>query len=497
MTIHQKKHAMRIVTILFFIAMTGCSRSTQSVPFEVQASSTPMNSPIPLASATQNISTQTNTPEPTPTAEPANALNNYSFVALLDYNNHTMDVQESITYFNRTGQVLNEIQLAVPPNAKEGVFSLEEVSMNEELPTSDFLLDGVTLTIPLPTPLENDESGTISLHYRLTLKINGGILGYTSMQTNLSDWYPFVPPYDTEAGWMIHQPPEVGEYLAYDSANFDMTLALSNGDGLVVAGSTLVMPVDINIYKMVEENSRGITFSVSDQYQVLTKQFGDFTVNAYVFPGDEAAGWATVENTGKALLLFSTLFGQSYPHETMTVVESDFPDGMEYDGLYYLSDFYYKNYDGSNENYLSLLSVHETAHQWWFGLVGNDQANEPWLDESLATYSEYLFYEQYLPGLTDWWWQYRIETYNPSGRADLTVYDQSDLRAYINSAYLQGARFLHELRQSLGDEAFFANLQNYLSTYQYQNATGEDFLGTMIPTPADDTNQILEKYFKE
>ena len=35
--------------------------------------------------------------------------------------------------------------------------------------------------------------------------------------------------------------------------------------------------------------------------------------------------------------------------------------------------------------------VHETAHQWWYGLVGNDQIDEAWLDESLATYSEVIY----------------------------------------------------------------------------------------------------------
>jgi len=46
------------------------------------------------------------------------------------------------------------------------------------------------------------------------------------------------------------------------------------------------------------------------------------------------------------------------------------------------------------KNYLTTLSVHETAHQWWDGLVGTDQALEPWLDEALATYAERIFYQK-------------------------------------------------------------------------------------------------------
>ena len=33
---------------------------------------------------------------------------------------------------------------------------------------------------------------------------------------------------------------------------------------------------------------------------------------------------------------------------------------------------------------------HEVAHEWFYGLVGNDQGRDPWLDEAFATYAEAL-----------------------------------------------------------------------------------------------------------
>jgi aminopeptidase N len=41
-----------------------------------------------------------------------------------------------------------------------------------------------------------------------------------------------------------------------------------------------------------------------------------------------------------------------------------------------------------------VVIVHETAHQWWYSMVGNDQILEPWLDESLADYSEVVYYDE-------------------------------------------------------------------------------------------------------
>jgi len=257
-----------------------------------------------------------------------------------------------------------------------------------------------------------------------------------------------------------------------------------------------VQPLDLDSFRMVQENSRNITFSVSDQYTLLKKVTNGVTVKGYVFEGDEVSGQAAVDYTANAIQLFSELFGVPYPRQTLSVVESDFQDGMEYDGLYYLSDFYFKNYDGTFQNYLALLSVHETSHQWWFGVVGNDQALEPWLDESLATYSEYLYIERYAPELANWWWQYRVAYYKPSGRVNLTIYDQSDVRSYINAVYLQGAIFLDQLRQELGDEAFFTGMQSYANIFNHKIANWEDFIQFLVPAPTEAVNTIIAEYFK-
>ncbi|MDP3721350.1 MAG: M1 family aminopeptidase, partial [Anaerolineaceae bacterium] len=357
----------------------------------------------------------------------------------------------------------------------------------------DYALDGNTLTIRLDQPLSESGSVSIAIVYTLTPRLQGGILGYTARQLNLSDWYPFIPPFDPDSGWIIHQPAEVGEYLVYDSADFDLTLNLVNATGLTVAASAEAAPLDLDSYRIIQNNARGITFSVSDQYTLLTNTTNGITVKGYIFKGDEVAGQAAVDYTANALQLYSELFGLPYPHQTLSVVESDFPDGMEFDGLYYLSDFYFKNYDGTFQNYLALLTVHETSHQWWFGVVGNDQALEPWLDESLATYSEYLYIERYYPELTNWWWDYRVNYYKPAGRVNLTIYDQYDLRVYINAVYLQGAVFLDQLRQDLGDDAFFAGLRTYTNSYSGKLATWNDFVQIMAPTSTD----LIETLFQE
>jgi aminopeptidase N len=193
-----------------------------------------------------------------------------------------------------------------------------------------------------------------------------------------------------------------------------------------------------------------------------------------------------------------------YPHLSLSVVEADFLDGMEYDGLYFLSHGFYDLYDGTPMGYLTFIAAHETAHQWWYGIVGNDQALEPWLDEAMCTYMEHVFYEnvyaEYLTdsyqSLVDWWWYYRVNFYEPTGPVDATIYDFNTFYSYRNSVYLNGAKFINDLRSLMGDQAFFAFLRDYARQYQYKLATSEDLFTLLREHTSKDLDGLLAEYFQ-
>jgi aminopeptidase N len=181
-------------------------------------------------------------------------------------------------------------------------------------------------------------------------------------------------------------------------------------------------------------------------------------------------------------------------------VQADFIDGMEYDGLYFISKDFYNWYRGTESELLVAIAAHETCHQWWYGLVGNDPALEPWLDEALCTYCERLYYELVEPGGLDWWRTYRVDYFEPQGKIDLTVYDvqgeAESYRAYRDVVYLNGALFLEELRQLTGEQAFFAFLADYRQRYTYQLASGAGFFETLRQHTPVDLTPLIEKYFR-
>jgi hypothetical protein len=458
-------------------------------------------------------------PGVTPTSppdKPEPPRTQYLLNATLDYDQHQLVVEEKITYTNLTGETLNELVLVVEPNRYTGVFKLNHLHLEGGQSINDVTLDGNELRFPLPQSLGEGKHLVLSLAYKLFLPspvpnpyIRPVPFGYTSRQTNLVDWYPFIPPYVPGQGWLVHKPGYFGEHLVYEMADFQVNIRI-DGKNSVPSDSTPSIPtltiaasatgtVDGDYTRFHLDNARNFVWSASHEYLVKSKTVGDVTIYGYSFPYHESAGDAALDTTVKALELYSKLFAP-YPHSTLSVVEADFLDGMEFDGLYFLSNGFYNLYGGSPGEYLVDIAAHETAHQWWYALVGNDQAQEPWLDEALCTYTERLFYENVYPEALDWWWAYRIKYYQPQGWIDGSIYSYnyaSDAyRAYRDAVYLNGAMFFEALRKAIGDEAFFAFLKDYAQQNAGKIANRQVFFTLLNKHTQVDLTTLINQYFE-
>jgi hypothetical protein len=412
---------------------------------------------------------------------------------MLDYNGHSLTVDESISYQNSTGETLPALVLAAEPNLWSDCFVLGILTVDGQAATG-LKLNGDRLDVPLAAPLVPGGTLNLSLHFGLHLPAADihHLFGYNDRQTNLVDWYPFIVPYS--GGWLLHPPAEVGEHLVYDEANFDVTLALADQALPVTLAASAPAEAAGGSWHYLLQNARMFVFSASTAYQTASTTAGGVTVTSYYFSEEEIPAHVVLDETARALTTFGVLFGP-YPHPGLSIVETPFYDGMEYDGLFFLSRDYYTAYDGTVLNLLIDIAVHETAHQWWFGSVGNDQALEPWLDEALATYSEKLFYEKNYPGVTAWW-AFRVDAYAPAGWVDTDIYQGSDSQSYANEVYLRGAQFLEALRGRIGDVAFFAFLKDYAAQMSGKRATAEDFFRILRCHASADLSDIISLYFQ-
>jgi hypothetical protein len=499
----------RLITLtIFSVLLVACGSSippaaTQNLPTQKFSTDTPSPTETVLQPTifVEPTLTPGSTDTPSPLLAQPTANSHYRIIAELDYGWKIITAQQQVRIFHPSDQPISEIVLVVQPNWYPGTFHLDELAWMDGTPITNYTLDGIRLTIPLPEPWEPGDLKELSIAFTLNLptldrgeEFGPNPFGYTSRQVNLTDWHPFVPPF-VDGEWLVHNPWYYGEHLVYPDADYEVEIQVTNApEGTVIAASALDQG-DGNIHRYKVETARNFIWSVSPEYRVFQQDVDGVTLLGYGFPYDAEIGEAAFETTVESFRLYNQIFGP-YPHESLTMVQADFLHGMEYDGLYFLSKAFYNTYDGTPATYLVTIAAHETAHQWWFGLVGNDQALEPWLDEALCTFTELLFYENLHPEALQWWWDYRVDYYEPQGWIDLNIYDSEGYRPYRDAVYLNGMKFLLELRELVGEDVFAAFLQDYVARSTNQIATADDFFAILGEHTNADWSLLKAKYFR-
>jgi hypothetical protein len=501
---------VRGVALLF---LAGALLACAALPTQTPATAPPPSpSPAPANLATLAPAV----PSPTaaiaatlaPTATPVPAdlpAPLYTISATLDYAAHSLSVIEQIAYTNRTGEPLTSLLLIADMQTFPGALDLQEVKSSAGPGAAQVVSEKTHITLTLDQPLQPGGRIVLDAAFNLRLPQRSAdpamrpmVFGWSEHQTNLVDWYLYIPPYQPGTGWQAHNPGYYGEHQVYEASDFVVNLSVANPPtGLQVAASAEEQ-TDGDWRRYELQQARTFALSLSPNFIVTQLTVGDVTLIGYAFSYHAAAGEAALKTAAQSVELFSRLFG-AYPHRTLAVVEADFLDGMEYDGLFFLSNGFYNLYHGTPGEYLVALSAHETAHQWWFSRVGSDQAVEPWLDEALSTYSERLYYENLAPSALDWWLQVRVLYYKPHGYVDDSIYnphhEAQAYRAYRDAVYLNGALFLQELRQLIGDEAFFAALLDYSTRFDGKLAKGADFFQAVRAHSPSDLGPLTQKYF--
>jgi len=472
---------------IVFSTPTIKTNKTTNTPFQVRTIN-----PTPLSI--------TETPLPEKDLNPPESIR-YTIDLVFDYLNQTANVEQKIRYKNNSQISITELLLSCDTLRTDNVFVLADSKIDGN--PSNVEIGGFWLKYKLSTPLEPGHELEVELNYSLNLpKIpepaddkKPVIFGYTVLQSNFVDWYPMIVPRDDDGNWILHDPWFYGEYLVYPLADFDISLKIQNAPaGYLVAASDTPTSVGNDSHVYLYENARNFVWSISPSFQFSQEKIDGVTVTSYYFPFHQAAGEQVLKEVISAIKLYSDIFGP-YPRSNLSIVEADFLDGMEYDGLFFLSKGFYNLYDGSPKGYLTTIAVHETAHQWWYALIANDQALEPWVDEALCTYSEFLYYESVYAELIEWWWQYRVDFYKPDGKIDLSIYDYHGFLPYRDSTYLRGAKFFHDLRSRMGDEQFFLFLKEYVETNKDKISSGNDIWRSITQNSPNDFNDLKMEYF--
>lgn len=253
------------------------------------------------------------------------------------------------------------------------------------------------------------------------------------------------------------------------------------------------------VYKIEGLLIRDFALVASKEFKVVEEKVDGTNIKLYYLDNKSNMVKNSLKYSKQSLQVFNKLYGK-YPYGAYSVVMTEFPSGMEYPGIVFISEEYFRY---QVVDLLERVIVHETAHQWWYGLVGNDQVDEPWLDEALATFSETIYYKEiYGEKRANEYFDYNIRLGYEYGVKYLlgknVIYQSLDdfygWGDYGVLVYTKGALFINEIKELYGEEILYKILNTYFHHYKFYNARTEDFIDICERITKSDFSELVHKW---
>ena len=389
----------------------------------------------------------------------------------------SLDGQETIHYTNTEEVPLDKIELRLFPNLLGGQMTVSNIRVDDASVSPQFGLNDSLLIVLLNPSLKPGQSVTLSMDFGVTLpstvdQVNYGVLAYAEDVLALAHAYPMVAVYNEE-GWNAEVPPPSGDLTFSDMSFFTVTVRAPKDLVLVAVGREASRQVEGDQQVVTYEAGpvRDFYLAASSAYEVVSRQVGETTVNFYA-PHDLRSGaQAGLDVAVRALEDFSARYAP-YPYTELDLVATPtLALGIEYPGMIAINQRILE----PDHRFLEGTVAHEVGHQWFYNLVGNDQLDHPWLDESLTQFVtlEYFFdeygsqgYQGYRESLTNRWDQINDEAI-PIG---LPVASYSD-QEYSAIVYGRGRLFFEAHKNQMGGEAVDSFLRDYTVSYSWGIAT--------------------------
>lgn len=480
---------------------------------------------------------------------------NYTIDVTLNDKDHALDGFEKIEYINNSPDTLKFIWFHLWPNAYKNdktaytdqalengntkfyfskkedrgyINKLEFKVNNQTASTEDHPQHIDIVKLVLPSPLPPGEKIIITTPFHVKLPYNFSRGGHEGETYQVTQWYPKPAVYDRK-GWHPIPYLDQGEFYS-EFGNFDVRITLpknyvvaATGDlqneeekNWLLARSTFtwqpqkekiktkygqtqtkthLYPAsssELKTLKYTQNNIHDFAWFADKRFIVkhdTCKLASGKIIDAYVFytPSENETWKNSLQIVEEAIRTRSEWVGE-YPYNVVSAVQgpASFGGGMEYPTVTLISP-------QASEQLLDFTIAHEVGHNWFYGILGTNERQHPWMDEGINTFYDNRYSK----------WKYGNEGEIKFGTQSFAIKDAERLvfesKAVvkkdqpINSegdrftnmnydliAYYKTGAWLELLERKLGKETFDKAMQQYYKEWQFKH-----------PYP-DDLKKILE-----
>lgn len=474
---------------------------------------------------------------------------NYIIDVSLDDKQQSLTGFEKIEYTNNSPDTLSFIWFHVWPNAYKNdktAFSdqlLENGNTdfyfsNKEqkgyINRLDFKVDNITtetedhpqyidvIKLKLPAPIAPGQTAIITTPFHVKLPYNFSRGGYSGESFQVTQWYPKPAVYDQQ-GWHPIPYLDQGEFYS-EYGDFDVSITVPSNYAVAATGE--LQNADEKAWLIARKNfnwqparqkvkTKGGAIKVktesyppsSSSIKILRykqSNIHDFAwfadkrfivdhdtcvlpsgktidVFAYYTKQEQALWRNSVVYAKQALRTRSEWIGE-YPYKTLSVVQGpeSFGGGMEYPTITVISPI-------GNSKVLDVTIAHEISHNWFYGILGSNERDHPWMDEGLNTYYDYRYSKlRYNKGeielgkaavRTNELERMLFET-KAARHTDQPIETSSEVFSdhnYALVAYYKTGAWMEYLENRFGREAIDKAMQAYYLQWQFKHPQPRDF----------------------
>ena len=428
--------------------------------------------------------------------------------------NTNIDVNSEILISNQENIALKELYFHLYPNLLGGKMTINSIQIDEKNAEYYYQDLNTVLEVVLKQDLKPAEKILLKINYSLKVPQdfdrNYGLFTYLSDVLSLGHAYPILAVYDND-GWHTEEPPEYGDLVFADSSFFQVRIKAPKNLVIVSSGTKIskVIKGDKQILEIAAGPVRDFFISASNSYEFVKAGYKGTTIKSYFLATGSSAETAKIRQTAKRILDFAVsglrIFEDKigpYPYTKLDYVPIDTSAlGIEFPEIIAMTQKFYgqdisrqSSFSFDRNGYLESTTIHELAHQWYYGVIGDDQLNQPWLDEAMAQYATLFYYgEKYGRRGYDYFKNRLKSRWDGENLAvGLAVSDYSP-GEYLSVVYGHGPLVIENLAKLMGTISFGKFMKDYYQSNKFGISSSRRFLDIA----ENNCNCKLENFFQK
>ena len=392
--------------------------------------------------------------------------------------------EEADRFLSRYPDAWGRIDLAAIHIGERDVSgALEFVSPDDGNP-----YDRTVARLPLARPVRPGE--TIDVRFDFVARLPRLFMrsGHAAPFFFVAQWFPKIAVFK-DGHWHVHQYHAASEFFA-DFGVYDVSLTVPADYVLGYTGEARGEHDNGDGTKTVTvhaEDVHDFAWTADPRFRVIEERIGDVRVRLLVQPHHLVQAPRYLGALRAAMTRYAEWFGP-YPYPALTVVDPGpggrAAGGMEYPTLITVGTAWWMP---AGVRLPEAVTVHEFGHQYWYGMVANDEVNEAWLDEGINSYVEGLIMDDtygaehsYIDFLGLGVGSLALQRFGYLAAGEWDPIDKPSFKmldrdSYHSTVYDKAALTLRTIERTLGDARLREALREYFTTWRFRHPTSREW----------------------